>query len=243
MKSKVHIAMVGKNWNRTIEYTIIRRSVDRLILVFNDDMRDKAYEFLEHLRLMNIDAVPLAIKEEDFSAALASLLSVLNIHQFDNCRIEFNVTCASRLMILVASVAAVILKGTILCTYEDEPVDITEVCPAELCNLTKKKKDVLSFLNQARESVPQKRIGKELGIAPSGVSRHLSDLERAGYISRVIISRKKTVRITNLGSVVINSKQIRKRRVWNPSQTLFVETDDIRRLQATQVSKACSIKN
>ena len=243
MKSKTHIAMVGKNWDKKIEYTIIRRSVDRLILVFSDGRNDEVYEFLEHLRLMNIDAMPLVIKEGDFSAALASLLNVLNTRRFDGCQIEFNVTCASRLMTLVASVAAVILKGTVLYTYEDEPVDITEVCPAELCNLTKKKKDVLSFLNHVRNSVPQKRIGKELGIAPSGVSRHLSDLEHAGYISRATVSRKKTVKITNLGAAVINSKQIRNRRVWNPSQTPFVESDEIRRLQTTQIAKTCSIKN
>ena len=243
MKSTVQVAMVGNNWDKSIEYTIIRRSVDILILVFSEDVNDEAYEFLAHLRLMNIDTIPLTIRDDNFSAVLAALLGLLNTNRFDACQIEFNVALASKLMTLVASVAAVILKGTILYSIDEIPVDITEVCPADLCNLTKKKKDILCLLNQVKESVLQKKIGKELSIAPSGVSRYLSDLERAGYISRITVSRKKKVQITNLGSTVIHSKQIRKRRIWTCEELASIETDEIGKMQTTPVSKACSIKN
>ena len=87
--------------------------------------------------------------------------------------------------------------------------------PSELVNLTHKKHEILEYLDNFSSPVTQKEISQNTGIRPSGVSRHLRDLELAGYIRRKRIARKKQVQITELGSATLHHKQLRRRRIWS----------------------------
>jgi DNA-binding MarR family transcriptional regulator len=143
------------------------------------------------------------------------LIEQLNHHKFDDCQIEFSITSEDCVIILAASVAAAITKASILCATEIEPLRISEVWPSELVNLTHKKREILDYLENSSCPVAQKEISRNTGIRQSGISRHLRDLELAGYIERDRVARIKQVQITELGSVILHHKQIRKRRVWD----------------------------
>lgn len=224
---KVHIAMIGGVWKRGIEHSIIRRAVDQIVLVYGSSVAAEAYDFLVHLQNVGVSVVSVTIDESSFSAVLSAVLSTLNSIPCDDCRVEFNVTCASKTMAMVATVAAAILQGTIVYSEEMRSVDITEVWPMELTNLTRKKMEVLHFLAEQAGPVYQRSIAKELDIPQSGISRYVKDLELAGYLSRETISRRKVVCISDLGSAIMHSKRFRKRRIWAKKSPCTASTAEV----------------
>ncbi len=210
----VHVAMIGQVWDRRIEYCVIRRAVDQMVLVFDSNVAVEAHNFVAHLQDMAIEVTPIPIGEHSFSAILSAVLASLNNTPGDECSVEFNITCASKIMTIVASVAAAIVHGTIVYSEEVNSVDMAEVWPTELTTLTRKKMEVLRCLSMHDNPVHQRTLAKELDIPQSGISRHVRDLELAGYLSRETVSRKKVICISDLGSAVMHSKHLRKRRIW-----------------------------
>jgi DNA-binding MarR family transcriptional regulator len=210
----VHVAMIGQVWDKRIEYSIIRKAVDRIVLVYDGNVSVEAHDFLVHLQDMAIEVVPVPIEEGSFSAVLSAVLGALSSTLCDGSSVEFNITCASKIMTVVASVAAAILHGSVVCSGESSPVDLTEVWPLELTSLTRKKMEVLQFLAEQASPVYQRSIAKELNIPQSGISRYVKDMELAGYLSRETISRRKVVCISELGSAIMHSKRLRKKRIW-----------------------------
>jgi DNA-binding MarR family transcriptional regulator len=120
-------------------------------------------------------------------------------------------------MMMAVSIAATIVKATILCVEENNFIEISEVWPSELVNLTHKKRQILNYLETINTPVYQKDISKAIEINQSGISKHIGDLEHAGFVTRARIARKKYIQITELGSAILHHKQIRKRRIWAPS--------------------------
>ncbi len=118
-------------------------------------------------------------------------------------------------MTLAACICAMIIKASILLAKGSEIFNISEVWPSEIVNLTHQKYEILDFLESFDKSVHQKEMARETGIRQSGLSRHLRDLELAGYVTRSRINRHKYVQITKLGCAVLHQKQIRKRRIWS----------------------------
>ena len=210
----VHVAMIGQVWDQRIECSIIRRAVDRIVLVYDSNVSVEAHDFLVHLQDMAIEVVPVPLEEGSFSVVLSTVLRALSRTLCDGSSVEFNITCASKIMTVVASVAAAILHGSVVYSGQSSPVDMTEVWPMELTNLTRKKMEVLQFLAEQGSPVYQRSIAKELDIPQSGISRHVKDLELAGYLSRETISRRKVVCISELGSAIMHSKRFRKKRIW-----------------------------
>ncbi len=222
IKPKILVALLGKP--STVERIAIRRRVDQLLLVFTRNQLEHAEYIMNKFSTLGIPTIPIRVTPSDFANTLSSILRALDNQTLDKYQVEFSVISGSTNMTLAASVAAAIIKASILCNEENDIFEISEIWPAELVNLTHKKREILSFLESYNSSVYQKDISKETGICQSSVSRHVQDLELAGYVTRVRIARKKHVQITELGSTILHHKQIRKRRIWGSYATQVTES-------------------
>ena len=63
-------------------------------------------------------------------------------------------------------------------------------------------------------SVTQKELVKDLSVQRSGISKHLKGLVAAGYVDSRAETRPKSYKISDLGRVILSSKQFRKMTVW-----------------------------
>ena len=221
-KPKILVAWLGKP--STVERIAIRRRVDQLLLVFTRNHLENAEYIMDKFSTLGIPIIPIRVTPSDFANTLSSILRALDNQTLDKYHVEFSVISGNTIMTLAASVAAAIVKASILCNEENDIFEISEIWPAELVNLTHKKREILSFLESYDSAVYQKDISKETGICQSSVSRHIHDLELAGYVTRVRIARKKHVQITELGSTILHHKQLRKRRIWGSYATQVAES-------------------
>jgi len=212
-KQKIHVTILGKQ--EFLEQLAVRRSIDELIVVYSEKEIELADRVIEHFSSLGIAVEPVSVVSDDFHNILSMILSALDHRKIDAYQIEFSITSEHCLMTIAACVAAAIVRASILCTAETEPFQISEVWPFELVHLTHKKREILDYLENSGCPIAQKEISRSTGIRQSGVSRHVRDLELAGYIERDRVARIKQVQITELGSIILHHKQIRKRRVWD----------------------------
>ncbi len=222
LKPKIHVALLGKQ--KTIEHIAIRRSIDELILVYSREKLDIADNLIKQFSNLGITVVPVRVVLTDFTSILSSILRALDHRKLDDYQVEFSMTSGQCVMTLAACVAAAIVRASIIYTTGTESLQISEVWPSELVNLTHKKREILDYLETHDSSVHQKEISKHTGIRQSGVSRHLRDLEMAGYVRRTRKARNKQVQITELGSTILHHKQIRKRRFWSTYSSRTLES-------------------
>jgi len=220
-KQKTHVAFLGKQ--KTLEQLAIKRSIDELIIVYSQEKKELADKAIDYFSNFGIVVDSVCVTSYDFYNVLSLILSALNSRKFDDHQIEFSITTENYVIILAACVAAAITKASILFATEADPLQISEVWPSELVSLTLKKREILDYLENSGIPVTQKEISRNTGIRQSGISRHLRDLELAGFVERDRIARKKQVQITELGSVILHQKQIRKRRVWDAFANRAIE--------------------
>ncbi len=220
-KKKTHVAFLGKQ--KTLEQLAIKRSIDELIIVYSQEKKELADKAIDYFSNFGIVVESVCVTSYDFYNVLSLILTALNNRKFDDHQIEFSITTENYIIILAACVAAAITKASILFATEADPLQISEVWPSELVNLTLKKREILDYLENSGIPVTQKEISRNTGIRQSGISRHLRDLELGGFVERDRIARKKQVQITELGSVILHHKQIRKRRVWDAFANRAVE--------------------
>jgi DNA-binding MarR family transcriptional regulator len=213
MKPIIHVALLGNQ--KAIEHLAIRRSIDELIIVYSKKKIELAEKLIEKFSNLGIIVESIGVESNDFNNTLSSILSTLDNRKFDEYQIEFSITSEHCIMTLAACVAAAITKASVLFATGAEILQISEVWPSELVNLTHKKREILEYLENFGCPITQKEISRNTGIRQSGVSRHLRDLELAGYIRRNRVARIKQVQITELGSAILHHKQIRKRRLWS----------------------------
>ncbi|RDE11472.1 MAG: hypothetical protein C4K48_11440 [Candidatus Thorarchaeota archaeon] len=212
-KQKIHVALLGKQ--ESLEQLAIRRSIDELIIVYAEEETELADKVIAHFSSLGIAVEAVRTVSDDFHNILSLILSALSHRRIDEYQIEFSIASEHCMMTLAACVAAAIVRASILCTTQAEPLQISEVWPSELVHLTHKKREILDHLENSGCSIAQKEISRNTGIRQSGVSRHIRDLELAGYIERNRVAGMKQVHITELGSIILHHKQIRKRRVWD----------------------------
>lgn len=211
-KPKILVAMLGKP--KAVEQFALRRRTDELFLIFTNEELKLASTLMEKFSTLGMQVTPIHIQSLKFSNILNSVLRALNRNSLDDYEVEFSVSSGNSVMILGVCIAAAIVNASILYSEENSLVDISELWPANLVNVTHKKRQILSFLESYNGSINQKDISRKTGICQSGISRHIRDLESAGYVIRSRVARKKVVKISELGSTILHHKQIRKRRIW-----------------------------
>ena len=211
-KPKIHVAFLGNL--RNIEYIAVRRSIDELILIHTSNQDDDANSIINKFTNLGVKVSPVRVVSDDFTNILSLTLNALDSQKFDQCDIEFSISSKNCTMTLAACICAMIVKASILFIRCNEIFNVSEVWPSEIVNLTHQKREILSCLQNYDKPIHQKEMAEETGIRQSGLSRHLSNLELAGYVTRSRIDRYKHVQITELGSAILHHKQIRKKRIW-----------------------------
>lgn len=212
-KPKLLVAMLGKP--NSVECVVIRRRIDKLYLVFTDAEYDSASTLIEKFSSLGIQVTPIHIQNVTFTNILSTTLKSLNQQTLDKYEVEFSVSTGNTLMVLASCIAAAIVNASILSNDDNCSIQISELWPSKLVNITHKKRQILSFLESYNDSINQKEISKETGIGQSSISRHIHDLEMAGYVTRTRIDNMKVVKISELGTTILHQKQIRKRRIWD----------------------------
>lgn len=212
-KSKIHIAFFGDT--KSIEYLAVRRQIDELIIIHSPEHEDVVNQLIGKYSSVGITGISVRVASDNFTSILSSTLNALDSQKFDQYDIEVSIATENCVMTLAACICAAIVKASILCVQNDELIHMSEIWPSELVNLTLQKREILCYLDSCERPVHQKQVAEETGIRQSGLSRHLRNLELAGYVSRFKISRKKQVSITELGRAILHHKQIRKRRIWS----------------------------
>ena len=210
---KIHVAFLGMLKN--IEHIAVRRSIDELILVYTSSQDDDADSLINKFANLGITVSPVRVVPNNFTNILSSTLNALDSQKFDQYDIEFSISSENCTMTLAACICAMIVKAAILLVRDTEIFNISEVWPSEIVNITHQKRVILRCLENYTKPVYQKEMAEETGIRQSGLSRHLRNLELAGYVTRSRIDRHKHVQITELGCAVLHHKQIRKKRIWS----------------------------
>ncbi|MGQ4911502.1 MAG: helix-turn-helix transcriptional regulator [Candidatus Thorarchaeota archaeon] len=224
-KPRIHVSILDNE--KTIEYIMVRRQIDELMLVHTEEQTELARDLRSRFREVGLRTLLCSVRAGDFNSTLASILRGLDECRFDDCEIEFSIGSVSPLLAMAAGVAAAILEASVISLTDGAELEMTEIWPSEIVNLTSKKREILGYLESKYQVVSQKEISRETGIRQSGVSRHLTDLEKAGYVVRERGAKRKLAQITDLGSAILHHKQIRKRRLWGPyvtSSTHSVQT-------------------
>ncbi|MFW9869165.1 MAG: MarR family winged helix-turn-helix transcriptional regulator [Candidatus Thorarchaeota archaeon] len=212
-KQKIHIAFFGNT--ESIECLTVRKQIDELIIVHNQEQEDIVNQLIDKYSSIGITGISVTVASHDFNNILSSSLNALDSQRIDEYDIEFSIATDDCTMTLAACISAAIVNASIVCVNRNETFDLSEIWPSELVNLSFQKREILCYLESCDKPVHQKQVAEETGIRPSGLSRHLRNLELAGYVSRLRISRRKHVSITELGRAVLHHKQIRKRRIWS----------------------------
>ncbi|MBN2230692.1 MAG: ArsR family transcriptional regulator [Candidatus Thorarchaeota archaeon] len=213
-KPVIHVALLGSQTPLATEHLIIRRRVDEIIIVYTNESANQAEYLVDRFSSLYVPILPVLVSSNDFTNTLSSILRALDTQQANEYNIEFSIGASTNTLTLAGCIAAAITHASILYSNGENPNEFAEIWPSELVNLTHKKREILKFLESQACSTNQKIISEETGMMQSGISRHLNDLEKAGYVTRSRESRSKQVQITELGSSVLHQKQIRKRRVW-----------------------------
>ncbi|MGD9396926.1 MAG: winged helix-turn-helix transcriptional regulator [Candidatus Thorarchaeota archaeon] len=209
----IHVAFLGMLKN--IEHIAVRRRIDELILIYTNNQEDDAESLINKFVNLGITVSPVRVVPNNLTNILSSTLNALDSQKFDQCTIEFSISSENCTMALAACICAMIVKASLLLVRGNEILNISEVWPSEIVNLTHQKCEILSCLESYDKPVHQKEMAADTGIRQSGLSRHLRNLELAGYVTRSRINRHKHVQITDLGCAVLHHKQIRKRRIWS----------------------------
>ncbi|MFW9769414.1 MAG: winged helix-turn-helix domain-containing protein [Candidatus Thorarchaeota archaeon] len=212
-KPKIHIAFFGNK--KSIEYLAVRRQIDDLIIIHSPEHEDIVAEINRKYTDAGISSKSVMATSEDFTNILASALNALDSQRFNQYEIEVSVSTDDCLMSMAACICAAIVKASIVYIQGNEIFNFAEIWPSELVNLSYQKREILCYLESCKTPVHQKQVSEETGIRQSGISRHLRNLELAGYVSRRRTSRRKQVSITELGRAILHHKQIRKRRIWS----------------------------
>lgn len=212
-KPVIHVAVMSEQ-RTELERVIVHRPITELVFVYSIQQEAHAELIIQSFQSLGIPVVPIGVASDNFDAIMTAVLGVLNDPRLDEYHIEFNLSASKGMMTVAACMAATIVNGTLVTSTANGRSRVKEVWPHDLVNMTQRKHDILKMLAGQSSPMCQSDVSKEMGIQQSGISRHIRDLVRAGYVRRFSHSRRKFVEITDLGAAVLHHKQIRKRRHW-----------------------------
>ena len=215
MKQKIHVATLGLYSNEMIEYVLLRRGSDKIILVYTEESEIQFISIQRNLRKRGMDVFPCKVVPWQFEVTLAKILEEVTKHP--ESILEFHASCGTRVMTAAVQVAALITESSVLFVERELSGAlgrIIEIEPASIDKLTPRKRDILIGIQKLGGSVTQKELVKDLSVQRSGISKHLKGLVAAGYVDSRAETRPKSYKISDLGRVILSSKQFRKMTVW-----------------------------
>ncbi len=189
---------------------------DKVALVYTEKNSDELEEIMGRMKRGGIPVIAKRVDPWRYHKILNGILEIVLEHS--EYEIEFNISCGTRVMTSAAQMAALFTDSTVyFVTEKDGNVmgEIVQVEPVSVSMLTEPKKNILAELIDLGGAVnSQTKLGTRTSLGASSISKHLKELERAGYISRELHNRQKRVEITDLGKTVLQLKRVRKMMLW-----------------------------
>ena len=152
----------------------------------------------------------------DFIKVLSGILEVVNEHK--DYDVEYSISCGTRVMTMAAFRAALYTDSPVFFVsnpYEDEIGEIINVEPVSVALLTKQKRNILNRLDElGGVAGSQADLGSRVELGAGSISKHVNNLAAAKYVTKEKRGRETRVEITELGRIVLNLKNFRKKKVW-----------------------------
>ncbi len=216
LMKRLHIATLGLYRNMLVEHVIARRGADKIAIVYTEKNEDDLEVMVKKLKSNKVPVITRKVLPWDYHDVLSTILEIVTNHE--DYAIEYGISCGTRVMTTAAYLAALFTDSPVYFVknpYADEIEGIIEVQPVSVALLTKPKKRILNGLESQGGSVNSQRdLGSRVELGASSISKHVTDLDAAGYISRSQNGQKRPIEITNLGRIVLNLKTFRKDNVW-----------------------------
>ncbi len=216
LKKRLHIATLGLYHNQLVEHVITRRGADKIAIIYTEKNEEDLQAIIERHQTKMVPVIAREVPAWDYHEVLSTILQIVSEHE--NYDIEYNISCGTRVMTAAAYLAALFTDSPVYFVQDpdkEEIGDIIEVQPVSVVLLTEPKKKILQRLEElGGSSNSQRDLGTRVELGASSISKHLNNLNAAGYITRCQQGRKTCVEITNLGRIVLNLKTYRKDTVW-----------------------------
>ena len=215
MWTRVHVATLGFYANEMVEYVLLKRAVDKVILVYTEENKNKFEMLRNELEGEGMPVIPCKVAAWRFELILATILEEITKHT--DSVFEFHASCGTRVMAAAIQMAALLTESSIFFVERGEGRSfggVVELKPAALELLTERKRDVLQGIQKLGEKITQIELIQELGIKRSGLSKHLKELRESGFVSVEDQSRPKRYSVTHLGRIIVSLKEFRKMTIW-----------------------------
>ncbi len=214
---KLHIATVGIDYKERVEFVVINKGADHVILVCSDESHEIGVNICSMFSSKGIECETIIIDPWDYENILAktleSIVNQLNTGRFSE--IEFNGSCGTRIMTAAVYMAALIIGTPIYlvgrCSEDNEIGEAIMLRPVPVSMLTAPKKRILEKLKEKGGRVSsQAELGSRTDLGADSISKHIRDLEAAKYVKRHQHGRRKSIELTHLGEMVLELKNLRK---------------------------------
>jgi predicted transcriptional regulator len=217
MRKRLHIATLGLHQNILVEYVITRRGADKVAIIYTDENKEYLRGLEKRLGEKQVPVISSKVQPWEYYEVLSEILEIVAEHEDYN--IEYNGSCGTRIMTSALYLAALFTDSPVYFVKDpgaELKGDIIKVQPVSVALLTEPKKLILQKLEECGGSVDtQRELGSRADLKASSISKHLNDLEDAGYIIRRDYGTKTRVEITNLGRIVFNLKTFRQGNIWS----------------------------
>ncbi len=214
---KLHVATLGLHANQRVIRSIMERGAQKVVLLFTDKNESELPRLLSLFEQSGIPVEKIKTKPWNYDAVLKDILEVVSHHP--NAEIEFNGSCGTRIMTAAVYMAAILTQSPVLIVAEDEAGepkgDLLTISPGQTMKLTPPKMRIIEKLLDEGGSVEtQSDLGSRRSLKSGSITKHLQELERAGYIRRKKSGRAKRVTLTDLGRAMFDAKKVRRQRIW-----------------------------
>ena len=216
MKRKLHVATLGFYANEMVEYVLLKRGADKIVLVYTIENEIQFILLRKDLTARGMTVIPCIVNPWKFELTLACILEEVTKHS--DSIFEFHASCGTRVMSAAVQVAALLTESPILFVERElggTLGEIIEIEPASFDKLTVRKREILNGIQKLGGKATQKDLIRLIGLQRSGLSKHLKGLLTAGYITLDEESHPKNYKISYLGRIIISLKQFRKTTMWN----------------------------
>jgi CRISPR locus-related DNA-binding protein len=214
MTKRFHIATLGIHANEKIDYVITKKGADKIGIIYDEINEEEMYKFRNHYLELGVPIVAKKVEPWNYRNILAGILEIATENA--DYEIEYNVSCGTRVMTAAAHRAAILTDSKIyfvMGDYGDPLEEIVEVQPISVTTLTEPKKNILSKIDELGIIDSQKQLGSKTELKVASISKHLTELDESGYISRERKGRKNMISLTDLGRAILKIKQYRKGKI------------------------------